>query len=666
MEPDEKTKEDRSSMPRQGPVAMLGGGDKAKDLRGSITKLVVYLKDFKYSFLAVSLFAVLGTVFAIVSPKMLGNITNQVVDDVIKMSVYDQVVIQIPEGVTLPPGTTGSDFIDQLPEGIAEKLPEDKLQQIRDLDLTVRPTIDFETILQIVVILIGLYVFSSLFTYLQQWIMARVSQLVTFRMRAEVTQKINQLPLKYFDNNTFGDVLSRVTNDIDTVGQTLNQSLSQVVTSIILLFGIIVMMLSISWELTIVAILVLPISMLFIGLIVKNSQSQFKKQQDSLGDINGHIEESYGAHTIIRAYNGEQAAIDKFNKINDKLYDSGWKSQFLSGLMMPIMRFISNLGYVAVAVVGGWLAVNGKLKIGDIQAFIQYLQQFSQPVMQAANIVNVLQSTAAAAERVFEFLEEEEEVAEAENPIKLEKIRGGVEFDHVVFGYEKDKTIIKDFNVSVEPGQRIAIVGPTGAGKTTIVNLLMRFYDVNSGSIKVDGVNVKDMLRSDLRGLFGMVLQDTWLFNGSIRDNIVYGRLNATEAEIKAAANAAQVDHFVHSLPGGYNMELNESTDNVSQGEKQLLTIARAMLADPPILILDEATSSVDTRTEVLIQRAMDHLMEGRTSFVIAHRLSTIRNADVILVMDHGSIVERGDHEELMELNGFYEELYSSQFAGQE
>jgi ATP-binding cassette subfamily B protein len=493
--------------------------------------------------------------------------------------------------------------------------------------------------------------------------MTDASQKITYKLRRDISEKINRLPLAYFDKRTFGEILSRVTNDVDTVSQTLNQSLTQIVTSVTMIIGILIMMFTISWELTLVSIILVPLSFILIGLIIKKSQHFFKEQQDSLGEINGHIEEMYAGHNVMRVFNGEQRSIQKFEKINKKLYRSAWMSQFLSGLMMPIMTFVGNLGFVGVSVLGGWLAIQGKLQIGDIQAFIQYVNQFNQPIVQSANIANVMQSTAAAAERVFEFLEEKEEKAENDKKAVLEHSTGAVNFENVVFGYDPDKIIIKGFNANIKSGQKIAIVGPTGAGKTTMVNLLMHFYDVNKGAIKIDGVDTHDMKRADVRKLFGMVLQDTWLFNGTIRENIAYGKPGATEEEIVAAARAAHADHFIHALPQGYDLKLNEEADNISQGEKQLLTIARAMLAKTPMLILDEATSSVDTRTELLIQKAMENLMKGKTSFVIAHRLSTIRDADLILVMNHGNIVEQGTHKELLAQNGFYASLYNSQFV---
>jgi ATP-binding cassette subfamily B protein len=604
-----------------------------------------------------------STVFAIVSPKILGNATNKIVTGYINEKTYDQIMGQLPPGTHLPAGTTGAQLLAQMPPEAVQKIPASSLSTIKSLDLSKRPGIDFSGIGRLAELLVGLYLLSALFSYIQGWIMAGVSQKVTFNLRRDISLKISRLPLSYFDNRTHGEVLSRVTNDVDTVSQTLNQSLSQIVTSVTTIIGILIIMLTISWQMTIVALLVLPTSLVMIKLIVGKSQRHFVQQQVSLASINGHIEEMFSGHTVMKAFNGEQRSVATFRDINTELYGSAWKSQFLSGLMMPVMTFVGNLAYVAVAVLGGWLAINGKVNIGDIQAFIQYMNQFTQPIMQTANVANVLQSTAAAAEHVFEFLGEPEQVAEAAKPVKLATVKGAVEFDNVVFGYTPDKTIINGFTAHIKPGQRIAIVGPTGAGKTTIVNLLMRFYDVNSGSIKLDGVDIRDMKRTDVHQLFGMVLQDSWLFSGTIEDNIAYGKSKATHEEVVAAAEAAHADHFIRALPGGYQMELNEEADNVSQGEKQLITIARAMLADTPMLILDEATSSVDTRTETLIQTAMDRLMHGRTSFVIAHRLSTIRTADLILVMRDGNIVEQGTHDQLLGQKGFYASLYNSQFT---
>lgn len=512
-------------------------------------------------------------------------------------------------------------------------------------------------------LLIGLYVLSATFSYIEGWVMTGVTQKVTYQLRKDISQKINRLPLKYFDKHTYGEVLSRVTNDVDTVSHTLNQSISQIISSLVMIVGVVVMMLSISWLLTVVAILILPLSLILIRQITKRSQPQFAKQQLVLGYLNGHIEEIYSGHVIVKAFNGSRDAINKFKQINADLYDSAWKSQFLSSLLRPLMLFVGNLGYVGVAIVGGWLAISGKLQIGDIQAFIQYVQQFNQPIAQAANISNVMQSMVAAAERVFEFLAVKEQIPDVDNPVVLSTVKGQVEFDHVVFAYNPGQTVIKNLSVKIKPGHRIAIVGPIGAGKTTLVNLLMRFYEIDSGAIRIDGVDIKQMRRSDVRQIFGMVLQDTWLFNGSIRDNITYGNPQASEEELLKVSREAHIDHFIQSLPNGYDMVINEDASNISQGEKQLLTIARAMLAGNPMLILDEATSSVDTRTEVLIQKAMDTLMKGKTTFVIAHRLSTIRDADLILVMKDGDVIEQGTHQELLKLKGFYASLYNSQFA---
>ena len=522
--------------------------------------------------------------------------------------------------------------------------------------------INFTKIAHIVIILLCLYLTSAVFSFMQGYIMTGVSQKLTYRLRKEISEKINRLPMNYFDKQTHGEVLSRITNDVDTLSQSLNQSATQVITSVTTIIGVLVMMLSISPLMTLVALLILPVSMGLISMIVKRSQKYFMSQQEYLGHVNGQVEETYGGHNIIKAFNKEEDVIETFKRDNDILYNSAWKSQFLSGMMMPIMQFVGNLGYVGEVILGGYLAMKGVIEVGDIQSFIQYVRSFTQPIQQVAQVANMLQSTAAASERVFEFLEETEEDQTVENPVSIENLEGSVSFEHVHFGYNPDHTIINDFSVDVKPGQKVAIVGPTGAGKTTMIKLLMRFYDVGSGSIKVDGHDIRDFNRDDLRKMFGMVLQDTWLFKGSIEDNIRYGRLDATHEEVVQAAKAAKAHRFIQTLPGGYQMELNEEASNVSQGQKQLLTIARAMLADPKILILDEATSSVDTRTEIQIQKAMDSLMRGRTSFVIAHRLSTIRDADVILVMKDGDIVEQGNHEELLAKNGFYAELYNSQF----
>jgi len=588
-------------------------GDRARDFRGTIGKLIKYLGRYRISVLVVFVFAIASTAAGIVGPKILGRATT---------SLFEGVMAQM----------SGSG------------------------------SIDFDYIGRIIIFTLCLYLFSALCAYIQGWIMADVSTNIAYRFRRDIAEKINRMPLKYFDGTTHGEVLSRITNDVDTVNQTLSQSLTQIITSIVTVIGVLVMMFSISWLMTLIALLILPISAALVGIIISRSQVFFMRQQDYLGHVNGHVEEMYGGHIVMKAFNGEEKSVEQFDEYNDVLYDAAWKSQFLSHLMMPLMRVVGNFGYVAVAVLGGYLAIQGTITVGNIQAFIQYVRTFTQPITQLANISNVLQQTAAAAERVFEFLEEEEEVAEATDPVTLEKPAGHVEFKHVRFGYDPDETIIKDFSAVAQPGQKIAIVGPTGAGKTTMVKLLMRFYDIDAGEILIDGHDIRDFTRRDLRQMFGMVLQDTWLYNGSIMENIRYGRPDATDEEVIVAARAARVDHFVRTLPDGYQMELNEEASNVSQGKKQLLTIARAVLADPRILILDEATSSVDTRTEVLIQQAMDELMQNRTSFVIAHRLSTIRNADLILVMRDGDIVEQGNHEELLERAGFYAELYNSQF----
>ena len=593
--------------------------EKPKDLKKTLRQLGALLKPYWVKIAVVMFFAIASTAFAIASPKILGNATNIIVEDFVTM-------------VKTPPTAP------------------------------VQPVFHFDAIRDIIVFLLILYIISAIFNYIQGWVMTDVTQKITYDLRKDISEKINRLPLKYFDKRTHGEILSRVTNDVETVSQTLNQSLTQIVTSVVMIIGILIMMLSISWLLTLVALIILPISLSLIKFITKRSQIYFVRQQELLGDVNGHIEEMYAGHQVMRVFNGEKSSVKKFDAINQKLYESAWNAQFLSGLMHPLMTFVGNLGYVGVSVVGGWLAINGNLKVGDIIAFIQYVQQFNQPIAQTANIANVMQSTAAAAERVFEFLEEPEQSANPKKPTLLKSPKGEVEFNDVVFGYDSKKPVIKGLNAKIKPGSRVAIVGPTGAGKTTLVNLLMRFYDVDSGEILIDGVNIKDMKREDVRKLFGMVLQDTWMFNGTIRENLIYGKPNASEEEIMKAAKEAQVDHFVRSLPGGYEMELNEEASNVSAGEKQLLTIARAMLAKTPMLILDEATSSVDTRTEVQIQKAMDNLMEGKTSFVIAHRLSTIRNADLILVMNDGNVIEQGTHDSLMKQAGFYAKLYNSQF----
>lgn len=646
-----------------GPMGgIMGPAQKPKHFKATMRSLLRYMRAYRTSLVVVLILAVASTAFAIVSPKILGNVTNDIVTGYINGKFYDQVMSSLPAGTQLPRGTKGKVVLNRMPPEALKKIPSAQLDEIRSLDLSHRTGIDYSGILKWVLLLIALYLISAFFNYVQSWIMSGVSQKVTFSLRRDIAAKMNRLPLRYFDTRTHGEVLSRVTNDVDTVSQTLNQSLTQLVTSATTLIGILVMMLTISWQMTIVAIVVLPVSFGLIGLVVRKSQGYFVTQQKTLGQINGHVEEMFSGHTVMKAFSGEDRSIKKFSEINNELYNSAWKAQFYSGLLMPIMSFVGNLSYVGVAVLGGWLAINGRIRIGDIQAFIQYMNQFTQPIMQTANIANVLQSTAAAAERVFEFLSEQEESKEIDGAMNLNEVSGKVTFDDVCFGYLPGKAVIRDFSANILPGQKVAIVGPTGAGKTTIVNLLMRFYDIDSGSIKIDGTDIREMKRGEVRALFGMVLQDTWLFTGTIEENIGYGRSNAGHEEVVFATEAAHADHFIRSLPGGYRMKLNEEADNISQGEKQLLTIARAMLADAPMLILDEATSSVDTRTELLIQKAMDKLMVGRTSFVIAHRLSTIKNADLILVMRDGSIVEKGKHEELLSKGGYYAGLYNSQF----
>ncbi|MDT2395709.1 ABC transporter ATP-binding protein [Enterococcus avium] len=607
--------EQKQNRPRGGGPGrgMSAPVEKAKDFKGTIKKLVSYLGAYKIAVFFVMIFAAASTIFNIWGPKILSKAITELFNGLIK-----------------------------------------KYQGTGD--------INFDKIGGILLFMLGLYVVASLFGIIQGWIMSTISQKITYRMRKEISEKINRMPMNYFESRTTGEVLSRITNDVDTLGQSLNQSLTQLITSTFTIIGVIVMMLSISVKMTGIAILIVPISLLLIMVVVKNSQKYFKTQQEYLGVINGKVEETIGGYTIVRLFNEEENSLKEFKEQNDILFKSAWKSQFLSGLMQPIMNFVGNLGYVGVAIAGGVMAYNGTITVGDIQAFIQYVRNLTQPIAQLAQVSNMLQSMAAAAERVFEFLAEDEEEQMTENPVQIDKAKGMVDFDHVQFGYTSDKIVIQDFTSHVEPGQTVAIVGPTGAGKTTMVKLLMRFYDVNSGAIKIDGHNIKDFNRADLRKNIGMVLQDTWLFKGTIMDNLRYGRLDATDEEVYAAAKAAHVDHFIKTLPGGYDMELNEESSNISQGQKQLLTIARAILADKPILILDEATSSVDTRTEGLIQEAMNNLMKGRTSFVIAHRLSTIKDADKILYMQGGDIKEQGIHEELLAQNGLYAALYNSQF----
>ncbi len=655
----------RSAGVRRGPMGEPGGGtERAKDFRSAMRTLLQYLRAFRWQLMLVIGLTIVSTLFAIISPKLLGNATNQIVDDYTRLRTYDAIHEKLPAGAAIPAGMTGEQFMAS-PQGkqLAEALPVSARDTVKTLDLGRRPTFHYDAILSIVLWLIGLYVVSALCRYGQAWLMTNITQKLTYQLRRDISEKINRLPLRYFDTQTHGEVLSRITNDVDTVSQTLNQSLSQMMSAVVMLVGILAMMLSISWLLTVVALLVVPLSMGLIVMITRRSQTQFIRQQDELGELNGHIEEMYAGHQVMRAFRGQERSLATFRQINQRLFSSAWQSQFLSGLMYPVMNVVGNIGYVGVAVLGGWLAIEGRIKIGDIQAFIQYMQQFNQPIAQTANIANVVQSTAAAAERVFEFLEEPAEAPDPVPATTLPVVRGEVEFRDVVFGYDTKTPVIKHLSAHIRPGQRVAIVGPTGAGKTTLVNLLMRFYDIDSGQILIDGVDIAQMTRSSVRQLFGMVLQDTWLFHGTIRDNLRYGNPEASEAELLAVARDAHVDHFVRSLPGGYDMVLDEAATNMSQGEKQLLTIARAMLAKTPMLILDEATSSVDTRTEVLIQQAMDKLMQHKTSFVIAHRLSTIRDADLILVVKDGNVIEQGTHDELLAQNGFYAELYQSQFA---
>lgn len=597
--------------PRRGPV---GTTEKAKDVKGTTKKLIKnYLANYKIAIMIVILFAIGSTIFSIVGPKILGNATTEIFN------------------------------------GLVSKLSGGN-------------GIDFAKVASILLMLLTLYLISALFSLIQGFTMTGVAQKLTYRMRNDLIMKINKLPMRYFDKKTNGEVLSVITNDIDTLSQNLNQSITQIITSVCTLVGILIMMLSISIEMTLISLLILPISIVIVKNIVGKSQKYFKAQQDYLGHVNGQVEEIYGGHTIVKAFNGEEKAIEEFSKANKELYHSAWKSQFLSGLMHPIMNFVGNIGYVAVAIVGGYLAVQGRITVGNIQSFIQYNKQFTQPINQIAQVSAMLQAMVAAAERVFEFLEEKEEIQDIEDPKSIEGLKGNVTFDHVQFGYDEDRIIINDFSADIKDGQKIAIVGPTGAGKTTMVKLLMRFYEVNKGAILVDGINIKDFKREELRKMFGMVLQDTWLFGGTIKDNIRYSRPEASDSQVIEAAKAAHVHHFIKTLPKAYDMVLNEESSNVSAGQKQLLTIARVILADPKILILDEATSSIDTRTEIQIQAAMDNLMKGRTSFIIAHRLSTIKNADLILVMNHGDIVEQGTHEELLAKGGFYADLYNSQF----
>lgn len=608
---EQRTKRPRG--PMGGPGRGMMPGEKPKDFKNSIEKLVRYLGRYWYAIVAVMIFAAVSTVFSVAGPKVMARATNALV-----------------EGLGKKIAGTGS--------------------------------IDFTYIAKVLLFTLGLYICSAVFSFIQGMIMTGITQKTCYRMRKEISEKINHMPMKYFESRTYGEVLSRITNDVDTLGQSLNQSVTQIITSVATLVGTLVMMISISGIMTLISLVILPVSAILISFIIKHSQKYFRQQQEYLGHINGQVEEVYGGHLVVQAYNKQESTIKKFEDTNQILFQSAWKSQFLSGLMQPIMQFVGNLGYVGVAISGGLLAIRGTIGVGEIQAFIQYVRNFTQPIQQIAQVANMLQSMSAASERVFEFLDEEEEELTVEHAVHLDHVDGYVDFSHVSFGYNPGQIIIRDFSAHVTPGQKIAIVGPTGAGKTTMVKLLMRFYDVTGGAIQVDGHDIRDFNRQELRDAFGMVLQDTWLFKGSIMENIRYGRLDATDEEVIEAAKAAHAHHFIQTLPGGYQMELNEDASNVSQGQKQLLTIARAILADNPVLILDEATSSVDTRTEVRIQKALDNLMRGRTSFIIAHRLSTIRNADLILVMKDGDIIEQGTHEQLLAQKGFYADLYNSQF----
>ncbi|NUU77137.1 ABC transporter ATP-binding protein [Paenibacillus xylanilyticus] len=602
-----------------GGMGMRPPGEKPKDFKGTLRRLIHYLQPHRYRLLGVLVAAILSTVFSIISPKVMAEGTD----------ILSQGAIAILQGI----------------QGAG---------------------IDFPALMKVLYLLLGLYLFSAAFMYIQQYLMAGVAQRVVYDMREQISAKVGRLPLKYFDSRTHGETLSRATNDVDNISNTLQQSLAQFITSVVTIVGVIIMMLTISPWMTLITILTLPLSVIVVMLVASRSQKHFAGQQKSLGELNGHVEEMYTGHKVVKAFGREEQSVEQFEKVNEELYESGWKAQFISGIIMPLMSFVGNLGYVLICVVGGIFVTRGAISIGDILAFTQYSRQFTQPINQIANISNIIQSTIASAERVFELLDEEEEVAESNQPVQLQQPKGAVAFQGVNFGYKPDELLIKNMNIDVKPGQTVAIVGPTGAGKTTLINLLMRFYEIQDGRITIDGVDIRDMERGKLRSLFGMVLQDTWLFNGTIRDNIAYGREGASEAEIVKAADAAHADHFIRTLPDGYDTVLNEEASNISQGQKQLLTIARAILANPSILILDEATSSVDTRTEIFIQKAMNDLMKDRTSFVIAHRLSTIRGADLILVMDHGNVIEQGNHEELMAQQGFYADLYNSQFAEQQ
>lgn len=635
----QKDKTSRSVQPMGPGFGAMGRPvEKAKDFRGTLKRLLSYFLPEKINFIIVVVAAIFGTIFNIVGPKILGLATTKLFNNLIASFIVQARNAAIKRQLLQNPA-----------------LP---------LHLAFVPGIEFGYIARIILILLGLYIISAIFTFIQQYLMAGVAQRTVYKMRRDVDEKLSRLPLKYFDGRTHGEILSRAVNDMDNVGSTLQQSITQFITSSVSIVGVLIMMLTISWQLSLITLLTLPMSIFIVTVVAQRSQNYFRTQQKSLGELNGHVEEMYTGHKIVKAFGHEKEAINRFNELNDNLYDAGWKAQYVSGILFPLMRFVGNLGYVMVAVVGGIMATQNAISIGDVQAFIQYSSQFTFPITQLANITNIIQSSVASAERIFELLDEKEQIPEIKNPFIVKHPQGSVTFEHVKFGYKPDKILMHDMNFHVDPGHTIAIVGPTGAGKTTLVNLLMRFYEINGGKILVDGTDITKLKRGDLRRMFGMVLQDTWLFHGTLRDNIAYGREKATDQEIFKASQAAYADHFIRTLPDGYKTVLNEDATNISQGQKQLLTIARAFLADPEILILDEATSSVDTRTELLIQEAMGQLMKGRTSFIIAHRLSTIRDADLILVMNQGTIIEKGTHKQLLAKNGFYDDLYNSQFRG--
>lgn len=652
-----------------GPMRGMAPVEKAKDFKGSLKRLIKYIGNYNKLIIIVALILISSSALSVVSPKILGKATTELGNNIMQRAIYEkiqEVLNNVPAEMknSLNDDTTVKDLIDMgwISESEASNIPD----TAKEVFIFKKPEFNYSYILKILIITLGLYLVSGIFMYISNKIMAYISQKVTYKLRLDVDEKLDRLPLKFFDSHTHGEILSRITNDIDNISTMLQQTLTQILDSIFTLIGILVMMISINIVMAGIVVLVIPVSLIFIGIIVKASQKYFIAQQEILGELNSQIEETYSADLVVKTFNMQNSEIEKFKKTNDRLCKASWKAQFLSGIMMPIINVVNNLAYVGICVIGAKFTIEGKMSIGDIQAFIQYVKQFTEPLIQVANMLSTIQSTVASAERVFEILDEEEEKKEAESPKKLDLVRGEVKCENICFTYNKKEELIKDWSLDVKPGQTVAIVGPTGAGKTTIVNLLMRFYDIDSGDIKIDGVSIYDMSRKDLRGMFAMVLQDTWLFKGTIKENLRYAREDALDEELYQAAYLAHADHFIRSLPKGYDFELNDDASNISSGQRQLLTIARAILADCPILILDEATSNVDTRTEELIQKAMNKLMEGRTSFVIAHRLSTIKNADIILVMEHGRIVERGNHEELLKLNGKYATLYNSQFAEEE